>query len=193
MIRELPRRSRFGTGDEQSKNSGGKMRLLVTLASVAVGLVVPAIAQEHTQQAERTLKEQLAGTWLLVSNYNERPDGSRFEPLGANPIGILIFDGNGHISSQLMRSELPKFASNNRQEGTAEENKAIVQGVLCYFGTYSVNEADHTLNFHIESSSFPNWNGTDQKRSFTITGDELAYIAPGASGGTAHVVWKRAK
>jgi hypothetical protein len=97
------------------------------------------------------------------------------------------------MSSQLMRSELPKFASNNRQEGTAEENRAIVQGVLCYFGTYSVNEADHTLNFHIESSSFPNWNGTDQKRSFTITGDELTYIAPGASGGTAHVVWKRAK
>jgi lipocalin-like protein len=166
-----------------------------TLTAMALLFLIVALpaANAASQQAEGTLKEQLVGTWLLVSNYNERPDGSKFEPLGANPIGMLIFDENGRMSSQLMRSGLPKFASNNRQEGTPEENKAIVQGVLCYFGTYSVNEADHTLNFHIESSSFPNWNGTDQKRSFTITGDELTYISPGASGGTAHVVWKRAK
>jgi hypothetical protein len=167
---------------------------LVALVALAISFALPTFAQEHAQQAAtQSAKDQLVGAWMLVSNYNERPDGSRFEPLGANPTGMLIFDDNGHMSSQLMRSSLPKFASNNRQEGTPEENRAIVQGVLCYFGTYSVNEVNHTLNFHIESSSFPNWNGTDQKRSFTITGDELTYIAPGASGGIAHVVWKRAK
>jgi hypothetical protein len=60
----------------------------------------------------------------------------------------------------------PKFASNNRQEDTAEENKAVVQGNISYFGTYTVDEAAKILIFHIESCSFPNWNGTDQKRSF---------------------------
>jgi len=39
-----------------------------------------------------------------------------------------MFDGNGRLSLQEMRLDLPKFASNNRQEGTPEENKAIVQG-----------------------------------------------------------------
>jgi hypothetical protein len=146
------------------------------------------------QQAERTLKDQLVGTWTIVSNYNERQDGSKFEPFGPNPTGILIFDTNGRISLQILSSRLPKFASNNRQEGTPEENKAIVQGTLCFFGTYSVSEAERTLNLHIESSSFPNWNGTDQKRFLNLTGGELKWTNPTpASGGTAYVVWKRAE
>jgi len=36
---------------------------------------------------------------------------------------------------------------------------AIVQGSLAYFGTYSVSETDKTITSHIESSTFPNWNG----------------------------------
>jgi len=146
------------------------------------------------QQAERTLKEQLVGTWVLVSIYNQRQDGNKFEPFGPNPTGILMFDANGRISLQILGSRLPKIAANNRQEGTTEENKAIVQGTLCFFGTYTVSEADGSLNLHIESSSFPNWNGTDQKRFQTLTGDELKWTNPApASGGTAYVVWKRAK
>src|SRR5262249_23249419 len=72
--------------------------------------------------------------------------------------------------------------------------KSVVQGAIAYFGTYTVNEADHTLNFHIERCTFPNWDGTDQKRSITITGDEMKYTNTAASGGgKAELVWKRAK
>jgi Lipocalin-like domain len=67
-----------------------------------------------------------------------------------------------------MRSDLPKFASNDRQNGTPEENKAIVQGSLSYFSTYTVDEAAKTMVIHIEGCSFPNWNGKDQKRSFAL-------------------------
>jgi hypothetical protein len=156
-----------GLQDSELEIAGNAWQSIITVGAGIVGASTALRAgQAAGQQAERTLKEQLVGTALLVSNYNERPDGSKFEPLGANPTGMLIFDGNGRMSSQLMRSGLPKFASNNRQEGTPEENKAVVQGVLCYFGTYSVNEVDRALNFHIESSSFPNWNGTDQKAIF---------------------------
>jgi Lipocalin-like domain len=76
----------------------------------------------------------------------------------------------------------------------AEENKATVQGTITYFGTYSVSEANRTIAIHIEGSSFPNWDGADQKRLFVFSGDELKLISPAASGaGTAEVVWKRAK
>ena len=93
-----------------------------------------------------------------------------------------------------MGSGLPTFASNNRLQGTTEENKAIVQGTLCYFGTYSVSEVDHTLNLHFESSSLPNWNETDQKRFLTLTGDAMKWTNPiASSGGTGYSVWKRAK
>jgi hypothetical protein len=46
----------------------------------------------------------------------------------------------------------PKFASNNRATGTPEENKAVVQGLIAFFGTYSVNEADRTFTMHVEGS-----------------------------------------
>ncbi|TMJ87785.1 MAG: lipocalin-like domain-containing protein [Alphaproteobacteria bacterium] len=62
------------------------------------------------------------------------------------------------------------------------------------FNATSVSEADRTIAIHIAGSSFPNWNDTDQKRTFVFAGDELKLISPAASGaGTAEVVWKRAK
>jgi Lipocalin-like domain len=69
-----------------------------------------------------------------------------------------------------------------------------VQGTLTHFGTYNVNETEPSVTLHIESSSFPNWTGTEQKRTFSIMGDDLKWITPAASGGgSAELVWKRAK
>jgi hypothetical protein len=62
-------------------------------------------------------------------------DGKTTDFYGPNPQGQLMFDPDGRISVIITRSDLPKFASNNRQAGTPEENKAIVQGSLAYFGT----------------------------------------------------------
>jgi len=149
------------------------------------------------QTLAQSTQDQLVGTWKLVSVYIEAPDGSRLDPFGAKPTGIVTMDGNGHISLQIIDSDLPKFASNDRLEGTPEENKAVVKGILCYFGTYSVSDADRSLNIHIESSSFPNWKGTDQKRFVALTEDEMKWTSPtttiGGPGFTGHTEWKRAK
>jgi len=143
---------------------------------------------------QNSAKDQIVGAWSLVSIDFVRPDGSRSSTFGANPKGIAFFYGGGQYIISVMRSDRPKYAINNFAEGTAEENKATAQGVITYFGTYSVSEADRTIAIHIEGSSFPNWNGANQKRIFLIAGDELKLISPAASGaGTAEVVWKRAK
>jgi Lipocalin-like domain len=62
-----------------------------------------------------------------------------------------MFDPNGHFSEIITRSDLPKFASNNREAGTPEENKAAVQGSIAFFGTYTVDESAKTLTQHVES------------------------------------------
>src|ERR1700730_72753 len=109
------------------------------------------------------------------------------------PMGSFSASSTGPCS-MCTSAARPKFASNNRLDGTADENKAAVHGAIAYFGAYTVNEADHTLNFHIERCTFPNWDGTEQKRSVTITGDEMKYTNTAASGGgKAELVWKRAK
>jgi Lipocalin-like domain len=148
------------------------------------------------QTLAQSARDQLVGTWMLVSIYIEGPDGSRFDPFRPNPTGVLTMDGNGHISVQFIGSDLPKYASNDRLDGTPEEDKAVVQRILCYFGTYSVSDTDHSLNIHIQSSSFPNWKESDQKRFLSLKDDEMNWINPTASSGpgfTGHTVWKRAK
>jgi hypothetical protein len=62
-------------------------------------------------------------------------------------------------------------------------------------GTYSVSAADKTLTFKVDSATFPNWNGTEQKRLLASTSrDELKYITPTASsGGVGTVTWRRAR
>jgi Lipocalin-like domain len=108
---------------------------------------------------------------------------------------MTIFGSDGRYVSLVVRSDMPKIGANSRAAGTAEENKAVVQGSIATFGRYTINEADHTLVLNIERSTYPNWNGAEQKRPITISGDELKYIVPEASagGGRGEVVLKRAK
>ena len=166
------------------------MGLLVPAFMLAGVAANPAMAQ---QKAGASAKD-LVGTWMLVSNNTTLPDGKLIQPFGPNPAGMLVFDTAGRYSLQICRPGRAKFASNNREKGTAEENQATVSGCNPHWGKYSVDEKDRAIVFQIEHGTFPNWEGIQQKRPFTIAGDELKYTVPAASvGGVAEVLWKRAK
>jgi hypothetical protein len=157
-------------------------------------LVLGVVLHGSRAIAQPTLKDQIVGTWTYVSVDLVRPDGAREPLFGPNPQGQATFDSNGRYILMTARAGQPKFTSANRMEGTPEENKAVVQGSIAHFGRYTIDDATKTIAFHIETSSFPNWNGTDQKRPFTIKGDELTWKTPASTGGgTAEVVLKRAK
>ncbi len=143
------------------------VRLLVTVVLAGVlGAGISAVTGTAAQQP--TLRQQIVGTWTLVSALN-----NNVEAFGPNPLGVAMFDNNGHFVLMEMRRDLPKFASNNRNTGTPEENKAIVQGSIAQFGTYSISEAERVLTYHYEGNTFPNRTGTDQKRvNLTVTADE---------------------
>jgi len=166
-------------------------RSILSLSAVtALGLALlpgSAVAQQ------KTLKEQLVGTWSFVSSTSKLADGS--PTWGTNPRGLQVYAENGSFSSIVTRSDLPKFASNNRQRGTPDENQAVVVGTNSRFGTYLVNEANRTVTIRIEGSSYPNEEGTETTRPITITGDELRYTdpAPTVGGPPTQVVWRRGK
>ena len=48
---------------------------------------------------------------------------------------------------------------------------------------------------HLEGSTFPNWVGTDQKRTLELSGDELKFINknPSMGQGVVTVTWKRVR
>jgi hypothetical protein len=142
---------------------------------------------------QKSLKEQIVGSWTLVSAVDTKADGSTTNPWGANPKGTYMFSADGRFTQMLLHSDLPKI--DNRMGGTPEQNKAIAQGVIAMYGTYTVDEANKTVNVKFEGSSFAKFNGTAGKRMITsINANEFHSTNPATSTGTKAVsVWKRAK
>ena len=81
-------------------------------------------------------------------------------------------------------SDVPKIASNNRMTATPEEYAGIMRRSLSVFGTWTVDEANKTVTYHIVSSSFPNWEGEAQTRTIDkLTDDEFVNTNPNVAGG----------
>ena len=140
------------------------------VSAVLVGLLsLPRISY-----GQALLKEQIVGTWRLVSLYVEENGAKRYS-FGENPLGLLMFDRSGNVMHILSKPGLPKFATNNRLTGTDAENRAVIQGMVAGFGTYTV-DSDDTLTISWVSSSFPNRVGTQEKRKLKMSG--TAWFTP---------------
>jgi hypothetical protein len=165
-------------------------RLSLTVPTVAVSAV---LALSGTSAIAASLKDDLVGTWKFISSTSQRDDGSA--TWGHNPTGSLIFTENGRFSMQIMRSDRPTYKSNTRMRGSLIENQATTRGTLSYFGTYEVSEPNRLLTLHIESSSFPNLNDTDQKRVLSLVNNDLKLENPSPSRGRPPTfqVWERVK
>jgi hypothetical protein len=194
---------RLYTLDQWSRKLHREAKMNRSIREVASVLLVAAVVAVWTlssapdvsaQQTAGALGQEIQGSWTLVSIYNEQ-DGKRIEQFGPNPRGILVFTPDGRFSQIILRASLPKFASNSRMKGTVEENQAVVQGAIAYFGRYAVvSEKEQTVSLSIEGSTFPNWDGESQRRTITVVGDELKIINPTTTiGGTNYSIWKRAK
>lgn len=162
-------------------------RFIKSVAAI-FAILATAAAPVATAQTAR----DLVGTWALVSSVAEQ-GGAKIDTFGPNPKGTLMFGNDGHYALVFVRSDLPKVASNSRLSETPDESRAIAQGMSAHFGTYTVVEADKVMVFNVERSSFPNWDGAEQRRAFTVKGDELIYTSPGSTGTAAQVVMRRVK
>ena len=73
---------------------------LFATTALCLGLVSPTSAQ--------TLKDQLIGTWTLVSNVEKYQDGTERSTFGPQGKGLLILDRTGWFSFQLIGGDRPK-------------------------------------------------------------------------------------
>ena len=140
-----------------------------------------------------TLAGELVGTWTVTEAATHEANGNTTYPYGKSPKGILLFTADGHFVQMLTTGDVPKFASNNRTTGTPAEYQAVVQKTNAFFGTYSVDEAKKEITYKIESSTFPNWEGTSQPRIIVeLNAKQFVYKNPSASaGGVAENKWRR--
>src|SRR5260370_8807411 len=104
-------------------------RNIVGISALVVGLaMVPGGAGAQ----QKSIKDQVVGTWTLLLADNIKDDGSHVPGFGPNPEGTIIFTPNGHYSLQVVRHGRPAFASKNRLAGTAAENKPAVQRMISH-------------------------------------------------------------
>jgi hypothetical protein len=164
------------------------IRLLAALALVC--------AAGNAQAQQKSLREQIVGTWNFVVAEVVAPDGKKSFPFGENPKGMLIFTPGGQFVQVHFASDLPKLASNNRLTGTPEEYATIMRRSISLFGTYSVNEEKKTVTYNISGSTYPNFNGEEQVRTIDkLTADEFVNTNPNVAGGrgSASNFYKRAR
>jgi hypothetical protein len=126
---------------------------LVLSSVLLLGIAAPA-GSVFAQQ--KSLKEQLIGTWTLASWDGTRPDVTKYRDFGDNPKGVNTFDANGWFTAIFLRPDLPKTASGDRINLTPDEALIFARGSLSYFGTYNVVEADKMIVLRLESTTFPN-------------------------------------
>jgi lipocalin-like protein len=167
-------------------------RNMARLSAVAALLT---LVSGSTLAQQKPLKDQIVGSWALVSAFQMTKDGGKTNRWGPNPRGFTVFEANGRYSFMIFRSDVPKFASANPNQATPEEAKAAIQGMTAHYGTWSIDEATKTLTTNIEAGSIPNLNGNTQKRIISsITADELRYTNPASQiGSVDEVAWKRVR
>src|SRR5262245_19762076 len=152
------------------------------LTAVAVGLPLAAISA--TVSAQATMKS-VAGTYSAVA----------VPAFGDNPRGKLILSPDGHYVVVVGRAKIAPVAAGARTKATDAENKALVDGSIAHYGKWSIDDGGKAITFHVEMSSFPNWDNKPQKRELRKTGDTLVYVvaAPSTGGAPSELTWKRIK
>lgn len=157
-------------------------------------MTLAAVATASGAPPDTAARGSLAGTWTLSAADDIRPDGTRVQAYGANPQGLLILGADRRYSVQIFRAGRARYASGDKRRGTPEEYADSVLGMSSHYGRYVVDPANGTLTFHIELASFPNWEGTAQKRPFQLAGEELSYRVPATPEGTVPLsVWRRVR
>jgi len=165
-------------------------RSIFTLATVTVlGL---ALLPSRLSSQQGTLKEQLVGTWTIVSWEEISPNGTKRQI--ANPKGFLIFDSGGRYAQVIARADRPKFKSPG--EPTVEELAAATEDFFtANAGTWRVSEAERLLIQLFEAALRPDNEGTLFRSGISLSGDELRLVSvrPLPTGARIDVQYRRAK
>ena len=151
-----------------------KVSVLAAVAMMALAGPMAVNAQPQLPPSRNALAP-FVGTWTLEAADVVHPDGRREADYGPAPKGLFMVDAQGRYSLQIFRSDRPHFASGDRAKGTPEEYAAAVLGTSTHIGTVSVDPATKTITFRTEAASFPNQDGTVQKRSYELRDGVLSY------------------
>ncbi len=141
----------------------------------SVPLLLGFVASTAFSHADPDIRNQILGTWKLVSTQETMKDGTTrpFPAFGPHAKGFLIYHPDGYMSAQLMNPDRPKFS--DPAHPTPQEKAAAVDGSFAYSGKYEIDvERSHIIHFP-EVATHPGFVGSRQIRPYRVEGKRLIF------------------
>jgi hypothetical protein len=141
------------------------IRINRSMRIAGASLVVGALVSGCATPAATGGGDALVGTWKLKSFDMElQATGERIQPMGKIPTGYLSFTSDGRMAVVI--------TGENRKSGTSEADRAALFSTLvAYTGNYRV-QGDMWVT-SVDAAWNPTWVGTEQPRTYKITGAQL--------------------
>lgn len=115
------------------------------------------------------------GVWRFVEEVDHRPDGSLVKTgPAAGYNGLLIFTGNGYMSSTIM----PKGRTWRRETVTPAELRDTFEGASAHAGRYECDTAKHTVRMENIMSLDPADEGKWDVVGYRVQRDTLELSGP---------------
>ena len=130
------------------------------------------------------------GSWTSIGD-----DGIEHLPMGATPDGLLAYTAEGTMVGIMGPGDRPRFATDDVTGGTADEQAGAFATFIAYGGRWEVD--GDTVTHRVETSLFPNWIGTVQRRRWELdaTGRFLTLTSPplllGGASRIQRLGWER--
>ena len=128
----------------------------LALAPVLLGVTAVSVAAD---------RDALVGSWQLVSFEREyQATGEREFPMGESPTGYILVLTEGRMAVVI--------TGEGRKAPTTDQDRAgLLNSLVAYTGSYRV-DGDKWITT-VDVSANPAWVGTEQTRTFRVTGDRL--------------------
>jgi hypothetical protein len=135
------------------------------------------------------------GTWGLESFTESTEALGMAYPLGASPVGLLIYTEDGFVSAQLMKPERKPLSADlwdvSHSDGLAE----LAAGYIGYCGRFTVNEDLRQVVHTPIVALIPNLVDHDQVRAYSFDGQRLTLetLRSGPNGLPikTRLIWRR--
>ena len=111
------------------------------------------------------------------------------------PDGLLAYTAEGTMIVIIGPGARPRFTTDDVTGGSLDEQAQAFATFIAYGGRYDID--GDTITHHVETSLFPNWTGTAQRRRFALSDDERVLILtspPLVLGGATRIkrlTWER--
>jgi hypothetical protein len=113
-------------------------------------------------------KDRLVGVWRLERYVDEIEGHAPVYQLGEQPIGMMIFTADHHISINFMRNPVAAESTS-----AYDENACNPSWYCSQFGTYTVDKSNGTFTIQVTGSNIPAFMSAPQVRPFAFKDGKL--------------------